>query len=259
MIVGFLTPWQVIIFLNIKKIRWTAKWSPVATTTTRKRTASADRPSSSATSTKSGGCCFHPTKFSAFIKIMADDERSRIDRIDLHVEVIPVCNEKLAGISYLWKLCHLITKSKTMNNSELVRALMSAIEAGNMAKAGSLLTDDFRISGPFPEPLGKDQWLGIQMTMKKAFPDWSFNVEKVEDHGDSATAYYHITGTHKGALDLSPMGMPVIPASSKSIELPDEHADFKIVNGKIAAMEVHSAEGGGLPGLLHQIGVDMPG
>jgi hypothetical protein len=35
---------------------------PAATTATRKRTASADRPSSNAASTRSAGCCLRPTK-----------------------------------------------------------------------------------------------------------------------------------------------------------------------------------------------------
>lgn len=144
-----------------------------------------------------------------------------------------------------------------MTNTELAKTLMAAVDAGDMAKAGNLLTDDFQISGPFPVPMGKDQWLGIQVAMKQAFPDWRFNLTNIEDHGDSATIYYYITGTHVGALDLTPMGLGVIPATSKPVKLPPEHADMRIVGGKVAAMEVHGAEGGGLPGLLKQIGVEM--
>ena len=146
-----------------------------------------------------------------------------------------------------------------MNNTELVRTLMTALDAGDMAKARGLLADDFQISGPFPEPLSREQWLGMHATLKAAFPDWSFNLNKIEDRGNSAVAYYHITGTHKGALDLSAMGMPVIPATSKNIKLPAEHAEMDIQDGKVVSMVVHGDEGGGLPGLLKQIGVDLPG
>ena len=47
-----------------------------------------------------------------------------------------------------------------MNNTELVQTLMSALDAGDMPKAKGLLADNFHISGPFPEPLSKEQWLG---------------------------------------------------------------------------------------------------
>ena len=67
-----------------------------------------------------------------------------------------------------------------MNNTELVRTLMTALDAGDIAKAGGLLADDFQISGPFPEPMSKEQWLGMHSTLKAAFPApwWCMGAKK---------------------------------------------------------------------------------
>jgi len=102
-------------------------------------------------------------------------------------------------------------------------------------------------------------WVGMQSLLLAAFPDWSFNMQDVKEEGNKATTTHHITGTHTGDLDLSPMGMPTIPATGKAISLPVEHAEVTVEGGKIVKMHVADVSpDGGVPGILKQIGVEMP-
>ena len=122
----------------------------------------------------------------------------------------------------------------------------------------SHLSDDMTLSGPTPEPVSGEQWIGLAGTLAAAFPDWSYNLSDVQETGNGARTTHQITGTHTGDLDLSPMGMPVIPATGNAIKLPVEHADITVEGGKVVHVDAHVPAGGGVPGILKQLGVDMP-
>lgn len=145
-----------------------------------------------------------------------------------------------------------------MNAEEITRAIFTAIESMDMDTVGSYLTDDFTFSGPVPEPISGEQWLGLQRQMSAAFPDWSFNLSDVQVTGNVARTTHQITGTHTGDLDLSAMGLPVVPATGKAIKLPVEHADLTVEGGKVVRLHADVPADGGVPGLLQQLGVEMP-
>jgi hypothetical protein len=94
--------------------------------------------------------------------------------------------------------------------------------------------------------------------LQAGIPDWSFNLSDVQVTGNVAHTTHQISGTHTGNLDLSPMGMPVIPATGKSFKLPVEHADLTYEGNKLTRFHADVAAGGGLPGILQQLGVEMP-
>lgn len=145
-----------------------------------------------------------------------------------------------------------------MNAEEITRAVMTAIEAGDMGTAAGYLSDDFVFSGPVPEPVSGEQWLGLQSLLLAAFPDWSFNLSDVQVTSNGARTTHQITGTHTGDLDLAPLGLPVIPATGKSIKLPVEHAEVTIEGDKAVRLHAEVTPGGGVPGILQQLGVEMP-
>jgi hypothetical protein len=53
------------------------------------------------------------------------------------------------------------------------------------------------------------------------------------------------------------MGMGVIPATGKSFSLPGEVGSVALDGGRVAVIEMEIPDGGGLMGILHQIGVDL--
>ena len=107
-------------------------------------------------------------------------------------------------------------------------------------------------------PINAETWLGIHKNLKKAFPDldYHFHVDGVD--GDVTKISAELKGTHSGALDLSPIGLGVIPATDKSFATPREHGKVTCKGDKVVSWVVDKIEGGGLMGLLNQLGIAVP-
>jgi len=67
-----------------------------------------------------------------------------------------------------------------------------------------------------------------------------------------------MTGHQTDSFILPPLGMPPIPQMAGTVSLPEEQWDYTLENGKIVRIVVGHVSGGGIQGLLHQIGVDLP-
>jgi predicted ester cyclase len=145
-----------------------------------------------------------------------------------------------------------------MTKTETVKAFSAALEARDFDKAASYLTDDFVFSGPVPQPIGKQEFIAVQSAFESAFQDWSFNSHDEVEQGDKVVAAVQITGTHTRELALPMPGMPPVPATNKRVSLPVEHITFTFRGDKIAALTSDNVPGGGVPGILRQIGVPLP-
>jgi predicted ester cyclase len=145
-----------------------------------------------------------------------------------------------------------------MSAIDIVKEGLAAIEAGDFKKAESLVADDFVFAGPTPQPLGKREFIGTQMAMHKAFPDWRFNATDFKENGEEVTTMMQITGTQTGELSLPMPGFQTIPPSGKKISLPKEPTTLIVKNGKLASLKASVSADGGVPGILKQLGVKMP-
>jgi hypothetical protein len=145
-----------------------------------------------------------------------------------------------------------------MNQREIVQALLDSVQRGDFEKAKSLLSNDFQFSGPVPEPINRETWMGINQNLKKAFPnlDYHFHVDSVQ--GEVTKISAELKGTHSGALDLSPIGLGVTPATNKSFSIPREHGTVTCKGDKVTSWVVDRIDGGGLMGILTQLGIAVP-
>jgi hypothetical protein len=142
-----------------------------------------------------------------------------------------------------------------MDPKETVQTLIDAMEKGDFKQAQSSLTDDFQFSGPVPQPISGPAWMGMSASLKAAFPDlnYQFKIESVD--GDMAHVSAKLKGTHKGNLDLSAMGMGVIPATNKSFAAAQEQGEVTVQDGKVKTWKMNPTEGAGLMAILGQLGV----
>jgi predicted ester cyclase len=145
-----------------------------------------------------------------------------------------------------------------MTKTETAKAFSAALEARDFDKAASYLIDDFVFRGPVPQPIGKQEFIAIQSAFENAFDDWSFNSHDEVEQGDKVVAAVQITGTHTRELVLPMPDMPPIPATNKRVSLPVEHITFTFKGDKIASLTSDNVPGGGVPGVLQQIGVPLP-
>ena len=145
-----------------------------------------------------------------------------------------------------------------MSNLETAKRAAGALESRDLKELQALLADDFKAKGGTSE-LTKQQTLGFLQILFTAFPDHSFGFSDFEEKGDLIYCTGHETGTHKGVLDLNPFGMPIsLPPTGKSFKLPKSVFTFRAANDQLIYFGEESAEGGGLAGILAQLGVKVP-
>jgi hypothetical protein len=145
-----------------------------------------------------------------------------------------------------------------MSNLEVAKKVADFLESRDLKGLQALLADDFRAKGGTLE-LTKQQTLGFLQILFTAFPDHSFGFADFKEKGDLIYCIAHETGTHKGVLDFNPLGMPIsLPPTGKSFKLPKSVFTFRTANDKLIYFCEESAEGGGLAGILAQLGVKLP-
>lgn len=138
---------------------------------------------------------------------------------------------------------------------QMAKKLFALIEKNELQAAEQLLSENFVFSGPVPEPMDSKQWLDIHQKLNVAFPDFSFNATNFQYHGIHVHCHTQISGTHKNDLDLSNLWLSNYPATATKVVLPEEYAVIEFDGDKISAVKVEIVPGGGLHGILSQIGV----
>ena len=145
-----------------------------------------------------------------------------------------------------------------MDAEQIVQVVITEMECGNMDLAAEYLSEDMIFSGPVPHPVGKQEFLAIQGALMAAIPDWSFNLMLVRVEEERVLGTVQITGTHTETLRLPMPGVPPVPATGLAISLPTETVDFLFDGDQIAEIRSEPVPGGGVPGVLAQLGIELP-
>ena len=142
-----------------------------------------------------------------------------------------------------------------MNKREIVQSLMDSIQKGDFKSAKTLLADDFQFSGPIPQPINREAWLGMSASLKTAFPDLDYHFHVIGADDDVVKTTSQLSGTHTGAFDLTNMKMGVIPATKKAFSAKTEKTKITVKDHKITSWAVEPTEGAGLKAILGLLGV----
>ena len=150
-----------------------------------------------------------------------------------------------------------------MSSVDIVNDFMVALESKDFDTAASYLSDDFVFSGWTPQPLDKGQFMTVMGELKAGIPNLSYHFHTVRDVRDlvqesNVKAAIQMTGTQTDSFILPPLGLPPIPQMARSVSLPEEHWDYTLQNGKIVKITVQRVPGGGIQGLLRQLGIELP-
>lgn len=145
-----------------------------------------------------------------------------------------------------------------MSNLDVAKRFADLLESRDVKGLQVLLPDDFRAKGGTLE-LTKQQALGYLQIFFTAFPDHRFGFTDFDEKGDLVYCTGQETGTHKGVLDLNPLGMPIsLPPTEKSFNLPKSVFTFRVTGDKVTYFSEEAMKGGGLAGILEQLGVKLP-
>ena len=145
-----------------------------------------------------------------------------------------------------------------MDAVAVAKGLFAVTELRDMDKAAEYLSDNFTCHSHDPEPFGKVQWLKLHAELLDAFPDWAFNVSEARQQGNVVQLTIQITGTHSRDLSLASMGLSTIKATGRAVKLPLEHLEVAVEGDKVVSLRVDIPPGAGMPGILKQLGVEMP-
>jgi predicted ester cyclase len=120
----------------------------------------------------------------------------------------------------------------------------------------SMVTADAMASGGvLPQPIPVMEAMKVMAGLTTAFPDLKFDVQQVQVNGNQATVHAHWSGKNTGPLNMP--GMPMIPVTGKQVSVKDTYI-LTVDGDKVSHMQVDSPPGGGIPGALAQMGVNMP-
>jgi hypothetical protein len=145
-----------------------------------------------------------------------------------------------------------------MNAIDTVRTCITALQSGDLELAANTLSDDFLLTGLTSTPLRKNEVLVLQGELLTAMPDFSYNLAEIRREERDVSAMVQITGTHTRDLTLSVLGLPPVQPTGIAVTLPQVSATFEVEEGKVLGMQVETVPGGGLAGLLQQIGTELP-
>ena len=152
-------------------------------------------------------------------------------------------------------------KQENQMNSklDLVKAYTELIGVGgDMEAATAYFSDDFEnLDKDGTVALTKEGILGMARMMNASFKDYGFVLTNRSEKGDFIIMTGHFQGTHTSDLDLSAMGLGVVPASGKKIVWPEASAKLTFEGDKIVRMEPY-AGAAGLRAFLAALGVELP-
>ena len=148
--------------------------------------------------------------------------------------------------------------------TELVTAFMKALEFKEFDKVAAYLSDNFQFSGSTPLPLNKDKFISYSSALATGMPNLTYHFHDLQEvverlgEGNRVRATIQIIGTHTNDFQVVPLGLPPIPATNKSVLLPEEHWEYAVKDNTIASIHVEQVSGGGIVGILQQLGIDIP-
>ena len=145
-----------------------------------------------------------------------------------------------------------------MNKREIVQSLMDSIQKGDFNNARTLLADDFQFSGPIPQPINREDWLGMSASLKTAFPDLDYHFKVIGADDDIVKTTSQLSGTHRGSFDLTNMKMGVIPPTNKTFSAKLENTKITVKDNKVTSWAFEPTQGAGLHAILDQLGVKLP-
>ena len=146
-----------------------------------------------------------------------------------------------------------------MGPVDLVRACLTAAEQGNREMLETLLSPDFVYVGLLPSPVGKEGFIEVHTRLRAAFGDLSLNQSAVrEKEPGVVTATIRLRGIHTGLLVTPLRGIAPVPPTKKQVLLPEEQVTCLVSTAHIEQMVIPRLPGGGLVGILLQLGVRLP-
>jgi len=148
-------------------------------------------------------------------------------------------------------------------NVDYIRAYFDEVWASGSTPGAAMewaethLSEDFQfLDKDGNATMDRAAYIGFGQLLLASFNDMKFLYSDLREEGEDVKVYSHWKGTFTGDLDLSALGMGVIPASGKKIVWPESMSKWKIEGEKVVSIQDFST--GGVAEFLAPLGVKLP-
>lgn len=145
-----------------------------------------------------------------------------------------------------------------MDQKLIVEDFLRAIEKDDIKKAETLLSWNCKITGLEPDPIIPKEYLMLQHALKAGIPDLKLNHKIVREKNNVVEIKLQLTGTQTKTIPEPIPGMKEIQPTNKTLKMPEEPVQITLKENKIEEIRFEKVQGGGLQGILKQLGVEMP-
>lgn len=104
--------------------------------------------------------------------------------------------------------------------------------------------------------LTQAQFRAMISALYAGFPDWRYDHDPVEVHGERYAVKWRQGGTHTGVWAMP--GMDPIPPTGKAVRIPEHYFHYRVSGDFITEIHPEPIPGGAPRGILEQIGVVLP-
>ena len=119
-------------------------------------------------------------------------------------------------------------------------------------------SDDFKsLAMDGSVTMDRAMYIGMGKVLFNSFSGFDWVMGGLREEGGDVYMTGHFEGTFTNDLDLSAMGVGVIPANGKKIVWTETTVRFKVADGKITSLQ-ETDENGGMEVFLGLLGVKMP-
>jgi hypothetical protein len=120
-----------------------------------------------------------------------------------------------------------------MESINVVKAYFRALDAADIQEVDSYLDDNYQLIDFTPQSMDKIAMLAMIAQLKVAMPNLTHSLSNIRVENDVVKVTVQRSGTHTANLDLSQMGLEIVPSTRKFIIFPNSNYEFTIKNQKI--------------------------
>ena len=138
---------------------------------------------------------------------------------------------------------------------EVFLRYIEGLKTHDVEKIAGTVSDDLQFISA-TRTLGKPDFVRMISALYTGFPDWHYDHDPIEWHGEQLAMKWRQGGTHNGVF-----AMPVMDAvqpTGRKVIIPEHYSRYRVSGDKITVIHPEVVPGGAPRGILEQIGVKLP-
>ncbi len=132
---------------------------------------------------------------------------------------------------------------------------VAGLKAHDVDRIAATMSEDLEVISN-GRRLTKPQFLPFLRALYAGFPDWRYDHDPPEWHGDLIAVKWRQGGTHTGTFAWP--GYDPVPPTGRTVRIPEQFFRYRVAGDRLVAILPDPMPGGAPRGILEQIGVSLP-